>query len=306
MTSKLRLAGIGVTGWLIGAGFGAAIGAMRLFGPIGSSKLGGGIAAFIGPHLSVSRVAMRNIALALPDISEAERRRIVREAWHNLGSVVGEFAHLRSSGQTATGPGWEIVGQDNIGAATKDGRPPIFFSAHFGNWEMILPIAGALNLPVAGVYRAASNLALEQLVQGIRGGAGHGTKMFAKGPAGARAIMRHLSSGGTLGLLVDQKMNDGIAVPFFGHDAWTAPALAQLATRFEREIVPIRVLRIGPARYRMICEPALVIAKSAGCRCDEVAIMTAVNAQVERWIRADPGQWLWFHRRWPKVLTASG
>lgn len=285
--------------------FNGAVGLMRLIGPAHASYVGAKLAGFIGPFLSSTRTGMQNLAIAFPDMEDRERRQVVRGAWDNLGRVIGEFSHLRNFARTSSGPGWEIAGEEHIAAAWRNGQPPIFFSAHVGNWEMILPIAGALGLPVGGVYRAASNPIVERLVQGIRHEAGNGTSMFPKGSRGARSIVGHMASGGTVGLLVDQKMNDGIAVPFFGKDAWTAPALAQLAMRFQRDIVPIRVVRLGAARFQLICEPALTITKTGERAADELSIMKLVNAHVERWVAEEPHQWLWFHRRWPKHETTA-
>jgi KDO2-lipid IV(A) lauroyltransferase len=124
--------------------------------------------------------------------------------------------------------------------------------------------------------------------------------MFPKGAQGARLALAHVIAGGSLGLLVDQKMNDGIAVPFFGRPAMTAPAAAQFALRFGLPLVPIRVQRLGPARVRLICEPALEVPLSGNRQADVLALATAMNATVERWVRAEPGAWLWLHKRWPK------
>jgi len=170
---------------------------------------------------------------------------------------------------------------------------------------MILPIAAALGLPVSGFYRAASNPRTDAVIQSLREKAlGRGVTMFAKGPEGARAALLHLRRGGSLGLLVDQKMNDGIAVPFFGRIAMTAPALARFALRFHMPIVPIRVIRLGPARFRLVCEAPLGIALTGDGTADTYAISLAMNATLERWIREEPASWLWLHRRWPKAVIA--
>ena len=84
----------------------------------------------------------------------------------------------------------------------------------------------------------------------------------------------------------------------------TAPALAQLALRFDVPILPVHVERLGPARFRMVCEAPLAV-KPAGTKAGDIlAILTAMNATLERWIRAEPGAWLWLHRRWPTERSA--
>ena len=282
----------------------AAIGLLRRLGPVRSSNLGGRLARWVGPHLGVSKVAERNLRLALPALDDAARRRIIRGVWDNLGRTVAELPHLASFKRTMSGPGWEIAGEQNLEPVLRRGRQVVFFSGHFGNWEMVLPIAAALGVRVAGFYRAASNGRVDAVIQGMRQAAlGADVSMFAKGAAGARRALSHLRDGGSVGLLVDQKMNDGIAVPFFGHDAMTAPALAQLSLRFHMPILPVHVERLGPARFRMVCEPALDV-RPAGSRAGDIqAISWAMNATLERWIRAEPASWLWLHRRWPKSAS---
>ena len=284
-----------------------AIAALRALGPVRSSDLGGRVARSLGPWLPVSRTGERNLMQALPELDAAGRARIMRGVWDNLGRTAAELPHLGSFRRTGEGPGWEIEGEQHIEALRVRGGQALFFSGHFGNWEMILPIASALGLEVSGFYRASSNRAVDAIIQSLRRGAlGARVSMFAKGTQGARAALSHLKGGGSLGFLVDQKMNDGIAVPFFGRPAMTAPALAQLALRFDAPIMPVHVARVGPARFRMICEPPLVVARTGDKGRDTYAITAAVNATLERWIRAEPDSWLWLHRRWPKTPPPGG
>jgi KDO2-lipid IV(A) lauroyltransferase len=275
-------------------------GALKLLhrlGPVRASNLGAAVARTIGMRLPVCRVADENLRAAFPAMDTAERRRIIAQVWVTIGRNVGELPHLSALRETASGPGWELVGRENI--------PPgqaIFFSAHFGNWEMVLPIASQLGIPVSGFYRRASNPVMDQLIRDKRSaGLGPGVSMFPKGAHGARLALAHVMGGGSLGLLVDQKMNDGIAVPFLGRLAMTAPAAGQFALRFGLPLVPIRVQRLGPARLRMICEPPLDVPRTGDRPTDIMALTTAMNETVERWVKAEPGAWLWLHKRWPKT-----
>ena len=79
----------------------------------------------------------------------------------------------------------------------------------------------------------------------------------------------------------------------------TAPALAQLALKYDCPVLPGRVERVGGAHFRMVIEPPLVLPRSGDRQADTRALMAAVNRQLERWIAARPEQWLWLHRRWP-------
>jgi KDO2-lipid IV(A) lauroyltransferase len=279
----------------------ACFGLLRRLGPARASNLAGAVARAIGLRLPVCRVADRNLQAAFPTMTAGERRDVIAQVWETIGRNVGELPHLASLRETASGPGWEMVGRENI----PQGQA-IFFSAHYGNWEMVLPIAAQLGMAVSGFYRRASSPVMDRFITTQRSAAlGPGVAMFPKGAQGARQALAHVMGGGSLGLLVDQKMNDGIAVPFFGRDAMTAPAAAQFALRFGLPLVPIRVQRLGPARVRMIVEPPLDVARTGDRQTDILALTTAMNATVERWVRGEPGAWLWLHKRWPKTAVES-
>lgn len=279
----------------------AAFGGLRLLGPVAASNLCGAVARAVGPSLPPSRVAEANLRRALPELDAAARRRVIRLVWDNLGRTAGELPHLSVLRRTASGPGWELDGEEHVRAAVAGGGPVLFFSGHLGNWEMLLPIAGQLGLPLSGVYRAPTNPAVDAWMRDVRLVAMHPeATLFAKGSAGARLLLKHLGAGRPLALLADQKMNDGIAVPFFGRPAMTAPALAQFALRHGAPLLPARVERLGPARFRIVVEAPFRAADTGDRAADVLAAMTRVNATLERWIRAAPGSWLWLHRRWPK------
>jgi KDO2-lipid IV(A) lauroyltransferase len=278
--------------FLLRRGFGL----LTALGPRRASNLAGALSRGIGQRLSVSKVADRNLQRAMPELDAATRRIIIGDVWESIGRTVGELPHTPTLRETASGPGWEMVGRENLPTGQA-----IFFSAHFGNWEMILPVASQTGLAVSGFYRPASNPAADQVIQTLRlAGLGPHVQMFTKGARGARDAFAHIARGGSLGLLIDQKMNDGIAAPFFGRPAMTAPAAAQLALRFGLPLVPIRVERLEPARFRVICEPALALPHTGDRKADILALTTAMNETVERWVRGDPGAWLWLHKRWPK------
>lgn len=275
-----------------------------------ASNIGGALARGIGPWLPVSQVAERNLRRAMAELDRAQRRQIIRGVWDNLGRTVAELPHVAALGRVAphsAGPGFEFCGERGLAALRARGGPALFFSAHIGNWELILPAAARLGLSVSGFYRAAGNPLVDAIVRDLRLRPLHpDARLFAKGASGARAALAHLARGGLLGMLVDQKMNDGIALPFFGRPAMTAPALAQLALRFGCPVIPVHVRRLGPARFRVIWEDPLALPDSGDRQADIAVLMAEVNATVERWVRAEPQSWLWLHRRWLAEPSGHG
>ena len=120
-----------------------------------------------------------------------------------------------------------------------------------------------------------------------------------KGADGTREMVRALSAGHHVALLVDQKLNTGIPVPFFGRDAMTGTAVATFALRYDCPVWPVRVERLAGANFRITVYPRLAMPEE-GTREERIRAGTiAVNRVLEGWIRERPDQWLWLHRRWP-------
>ena len=260
-----------------------------------ASGLGGWLGRTLGPKLGLSRRARRNLKLAMPELDAEAIERIVGEMWDNLGRFGGEMPHIANLDCSEDGGRVEIVGLEHVRAAA-EAEGCIFFSGHIANWEL-LPIAARQHgIDLDAVYRAANNPWIDQLIRNIRVG-----RLHPKGAQGARLAVAGLKAGRPLALLVDQKMNDGIAVPFFGHVAMTAPALVDLARKYKLPAYPARVERLeGGARFRITVYPPLHFEAGPDRHADLALGMTRVNVILEEWIRARPGQWLWLHRRWPE------
>ncbi len=270
----------------------ALLGVLRRLGPVSASNLGGFVARRLGPLLPVSRVALDNLQRVMPELAEPERVRIMRAVWDNIGRTAAEFPHLARLDVT-------IVGAEHV-RNLPDG-PTIFVSGHIGNWETLPMTASRLGFRASSFYRAAKNAEVDRMISDMRLAAvGPGTPNYPKGSAGARAALAHLGRGLPMGILVDQKMNDGIEALFFGLPAMTAPAAAAFALRFKANVIPIVARRLGPARIEVVLEKRLDLPSSGDRQGDILALTTTFNAILERWIRDRPGEWLWLHRRWPK------
>jgi Kdo2-lipid IVA lauroyltransferase/acyltransferase len=275
----------------------AMLGLFRLVGIDAASAIGGAIGRTVGPLLSKDRLARANLKACFPAMTEAEMKAVTRAMWDNLGRFMGEMPHLHEV---------DVYGGDRVSvalapeaeAAVTSGRPLIFFTAHFGNWEVSPLLATQRGIDTTLVYRQASNPWSEKMIQHWR--KKRGGDWVPKGREGARAIVATLSKGGALAILADQKFNEGLPVPFFGREAMTAPAIAELALKFKAPLVPVRVERLEGARFRVVVLPPMALPETGERKSDVMAILTAINSQFEAWIRERPGHWLWIHRRWPR------
>jgi len=261
-----------------------------------ASAIGGWLGRTIGPRLSISGRAVKNLTRAFPEKSTDEIAAIVRGMWDNLCRLAVEYPHLGSLNVYDPGGRVEVIGAENVDLLRDDDQAGIFFSAHLGNWEIVSLGATQRGLPLDRVYREANNRLVEWLYQ--HGRAAVEGALIPKGSAGARLLLESIKNGKHLGMMVDQKMNDGIPVPFFGRDVMTAPALAELALRYDCPVVPARVERLKGARFKLIILPPLEMLRTGDRHADVAAYMAKVNQVIEQWVRDTPEQWLWLHNRW--------
>ncbi len=218
----------------------------------------------------------------------------VRYGEENLRAAARRGERVRIAGERI-----EVEGAEQFRALLDGGRPAIMFTAHLGNWEMLHWTAARMGLKFAVIYRRPNNPMIARAIEGRRGGL---VEFLPKGLQGAFGAARVMERGGRLGILVDVKDNKGIPVPFFGHDAMTGTVAATLALRYGAAIHGIWTQRLGAGRARITVEPPLDVTLTGDEAADTRAIMAAINAQVEAWVRERPDQWLWLHRRWPNEV----
>jgi KDO2-lipid IV(A) lauroyltransferase len=263
-----------------------------------ASFVGGAIARNFGPRLRQHRHARRQLELALPGKSDEEYQQILQKMWDNLGRIVAEMPHLK---RRLMRKRMEIKGEEHIQKIVEQELPALFVSAHYGNWELAPKTAKECGLPLVLVYRHANNPYLEKVIRYYRSANHHG--LFAKGKGGAMKLVRAIKSGKSIGMLIDQRMNDGMAVPFFFRDAMTATTSAILALKHQLPVIPARVIRKGGAHFCIEIEPPRFYQKTdASLEDDTLRVLTDMNQILEGWITEYPEQWFWVHRRWGKNI----
>ncbi|WP_091860169.1 lipid A biosynthesis lauroyl acyltransferase [Methylobacterium brachiatum] len=280
----------------------------RALGPDRATALGAALLRTVGPLLPAHRTAMANLRGAFPDMPEAERKRIALEAWDNLGRTGAEYAHLDALfdfDPDSTEPmRTEVAGIEHFATLRDDGQPGLIFSAHLANWELPAICAAKFGLDATAVFRPPNNPAAARLVQEVRRRSMGG--LAASTPGAVFAMRDVVENGGHLGQLIDQHFTRGVVVDFMGRPCLANPLLAKLARHYDCPVHGVRVVRLPKGRFRLELTPPLDLPRNADGVIDVAGAMQAMTAVVEGWVRENPGQWLWMHRRWrPDMLPKT-
>lgn len=274
------------------------IGLFRLLGLDAASALGG----FIGREIfyrmgGTMKRARNNLRAAYPEKSEAEIETIVKEMCDNLGRTVAEYAHFDKL-SIANGR-LEVVDGHHADEARASGKGILLISGHFANWEMMLLAGEQFGLEGATVYRPVNNVYIDRWMAKRRRRYGP-KELVSKGAQGTRRIFSLLRQKKAIYILVDQKTNEGLPVPFFGRVAMTTPAPAVLALKTGAILLPARNERVKGAHFRMTAHKPIEFTPTGDHDRDVLALTQKINDVIEEMVRARPSQWLWIHRRWPK------
>lgn len=271
------------------------LGFFRLIGVDAASAVGGFIGRHVLYHLGWARKARQNLAAAFPEKSDAAREALVVQVCDNVGRTTAEYAHLDKFAMDGADPRICVERLDI--AETMRGKGVLLLSGHFANWE-IMPIAATeFGLDGAIVYRPPNNPYVDRAIARAR--AVKGMKEQISKHQGTRRIFTLLRGGKAILLLADQKTNEGIPAPFFGRDAMTTPAPAALALKLKVPVYFASNRRERGARFTITMHEPLTFTPSGDYEQDVRDMTAAINVRLETIVRADPGQWLWIHRRWP-------
>lgn len=271
---------------------------MKALGPDRASNVAGALVRRIGPLLSQHKTMKRNLRLAFPNWHPDRINQVALAAWENVGRTAGELPHLPAIDPYA-GDRVEVVHPERLDAIEASGKGAVLISGHLANWEVMAAVICRRPVDCLVTYRALNNPHIDRRINALRRAYGIGV-LTPKG-IGTRELMRALSAGRAVALMNDQKFNQGIEVPFFGHGAMTAPGPTRLALKYDVPLVPVSTVRTGPARFRVTIHEPIEPARTGDAERDVVETVAAINAFLEARIRETPDQWFWQHRRWPKA-----
>jgi KDO2-lipid IV(A) lauroyltransferase len=255
----------------------------------------------VGPWVGRHRVALSNLRKAYPEKTEAEIEATASDMWGNMARLAVEYIFLDQLFDYVPGVHTdgriEVSGAETfLRLAAENDRPHIIFTGHLGNFEL-LPVAGAaFGLSVTAMFRPPNNPYIaDYIFRTRRSSMG---SLLASRSGAAFELARILEAGGNIGVLVDQKFLYGIRTKFFGHECETSPLVSKLARQYGCDIYPARCIRLPGNRFRLVLQEKIELPRGENGQIDAAATAQLLTDIVEGWIREDPGQWMWFHKRW--------
>lgn len=248
--------------------------------------LGSGLYYIMKQRNEIGRV---NLGFAFPQKTEAEREKILKAMWRHWGKVYSELPHAAFLYQQARKKGLEYLKEQ---ARLHQGC--FVCSGHFGNFEISAATDLFDNYCLNPVYRAANNPWLDKILFQRRKGI-----LIPKGVQGAKKMLNVLKSGNAVVLLCDQKLREGISVPFFNKPAQTASAVASISLKMNFPIYMARCVRGNDGVFDIDIYP-LPPVSSSDRSAAVYETMLHINREFEKWISEKPEQWLWIHRRFNK------
>lgn len=302
MPAKPKLSLKHVINTIVGALSTGLLKVVRVANPDWLSNVCGWMLRRIGPRLKEHNVGRANLAAAFPEKSPDEIERILGDVWENIGRFSAEFAHLdRLWDADLSRPGekritWSQEAHDRAVRLKELGKPALVFAAHIGNWELVAVGAHSVGFKTAALYRRPNIGAIADAAIDIRSKI-MGTLIPTDYMAPIK-IAEAIEHGTHVGMLVDQYHTRGIDVNFFGRTARTNALIARLARQFDCQIYGMYAIRLPGGRFRMELTEPIDAPRDAEGKIDVNGTMQRINDVIEGWVRANPEQWLWVHRRW--------
>jgi KDO2-lipid IV(A) lauroyltransferase len=244
------------------------------------------------------KVGMCNLELAFPKMTASEREDVLRGVYRNLGYLLAEFCQMpRYTPEFASGF-IRYEGLENYLRARDKGKGVLVLTGHLGAWELSSFYHSLVGYPMGMVIRRLDNPLVDEFVNRIR--CLHGNRVIHKDDF-ARGLIASMRAGETVGILMDTNMTppQGVFVPFFGLLACTASGMARIAAKTDAAVVPGFLLwEESEQRYVLRFGEELAVTRTGDAEQDAIANTATFTAEIERYIRRYPEQWLWMHRRW--------
>ena len=243
-------------------------------------------------------IIKNNILKVFKQYSDTEIDKLIKKMWSNYGLTFAEYVFLdKFRFNKLPKSHIEISGEEILVKVKKVGKPVIFISAHLANFEIMAMELEKKNINLAAIYRPLNNFFLNPFMVYLRKKY-LCKKQVKKGLIGTRETINYIKNNNSIALMVDQRVGESERYPFFGVPAHTTTIPAQLALKYDLEIIPIFLERKEENFFKMEIQQPLKYEKTQNSDKDKKNITIEINRIIEQMILKNPSQWIWTHSRW--------
>jgi len=260
-----------------------------------SRKLFAFIFIKIGPLFKSRNTIDNNLEKYLNIYNVDNKKKIILKMWSNYGKTFVEYLFLKRFRNKNNHI--KIKGEKILNKIIKNNKPVIFVSGHFANFELMSMELTKKNIKVATIYRPLNNFFLNPFMEYFRRSYVC-RNQIKKGLAGLKTSINYIKKNYSIALMIDQRLSEGKKLPFFNHNASTTTLPAQLALKYNLDIVPIYISRNNNNTFEMEIFEPIDLFDGKESEKNKLAISLSLNKIIEKMISLDPSQWIWTHNRW--------
>jgi len=260
-----------------------------------SRKLFAKIFQIIGPSIKSEKTINENLEKFLSSYNEEQKKNIKKMMWSNYGKTFVEYLFLNKFRKNNSHINFK--GKEILKSIINKNKPVIFVSGHFANFELMSMELTRETINLATIYRPLNNLFLNPFMEYVRR-TYVCRNQIKKGIAGVKDSINYLKKNYSIALMIDQRVSEGKRLPFFDQMALTTTLPAQLAIKFDLEIVPIYIKRNLDDSFEMEILKPIALDRNEDLITQKINTTIKLNKILEEMISRDPGQWIWTHNRW--------
>ena len=263
----------------------------RIIGIKLSRKIFSFLFSFIGPFFKSKKIIEKNLEIFSQSMPDLEKKKIITSMWKNYGMTFIEYIFLNYYRKNKSHI--LIDGKTNLFNLIQKNKPVIFISGHFANFELMSMEITKNNINLATIYRPLNNFFLNPFMEYLR-------KKYVcknqikKGINGVRETIEYIKTNHSIALMIDQRISEGEKINFFNVPAFTTTLPAQLAIKYNLEIVPVFIKRMGDDKFKIEFQKE-INPKNFN---NKTELTQELNTVLEKMIIKNPNQWIWTHNRW--------
>ena len=258
-----------------------------------ASNLGAKIGSIFGPLFRSKNLTKKNIRNCLKNINEKEINILIKKMWENYGRIFADYMYIEKFRLNKLKNYIKINGIKTLEKIKKEGKPVVFISGHFSNFELMAMQLELSGIKLSAVYRPLNNIFLNQTMEDLRRNF-ICKNQIKKGLGGVREIIKAFAQNSSVALMIDQRVSEGEKSLLFNKPTYTTTIPAQLIKKYKCPVVPIYIERKNSLFFDIIIEDPIYFNEKE----DIKNITLKLNNWLENKILLNPDQWIWTHNKW--------